>query len=66
MPFSEIMGKFKAGSLHSGSDKGPKVTSRKQAMAIGMSYKTGSKPKHAEGMSGRGRSKASRGFAGLG
>ena len=69
MPFSEIMGKFKAGSLHSGSDKGPKVTSRKQAMAIGMSYKDkkDAKPKHAEGMSGRGRSsKVSRGFAGLG
>ena len=71
MPFSEIMHKLKAGSLHSGSDKGPKVTSRKQAVAIGMSYKNkkgmGSKPKHAEGMSGRGRSsKVSRGFAGLG
>ena len=69
MPFSEIMGKFRKGSLHSGSDKGPKVTSRKQAMAIGMSYRdkknVGSKPKHAEGMSGRGKKKVSRGFASL-
>lgn len=31
------MREFKAGSLHSGSKKGPKVTSRKQAIAIGLS-----------------------------
>lgn len=29
--------KFKMGSLHSGSKKGPKVTSRKQAIAIALS-----------------------------
>ena len=28
---------FKAGKLHSGSKKGPKVKSRKQAIAIGLS-----------------------------
>lgn len=33
----ETMHEFKAGTLHSGSKKGPKVTSRKQAIAIGMS-----------------------------
>ena len=33
------MKEFKAGTLHSGSKKGPKVTSRKQAIAIGMSKK---------------------------
>jgi 23S rRNA G2445 N2-methylase RlmL len=33
----EVMDEFKAGSLHSGSDKGPKVNSRKQAIAIGLS-----------------------------
>ena len=32
-----VMHDFKAGKLHSGSKKGPKVTSRKQAIAIGMS-----------------------------
>lgn len=31
------MGKFKHGTLHSGSKRGPKVTSRKQATAIMLS-----------------------------
>ena len=39
MPASEVMGKFKRGELHSGSKKGPKVTSRKQALAIMMPEK---------------------------
>ena len=37
MPSSEVMGKFKHGKLHSGSKTGKKVTSRKQAIAIGLS-----------------------------
>jgi hypothetical protein len=32
-----IMSEFKAGTLNSGSPTGPKVTSRKQAIAIGLS-----------------------------
>ena len=32
-----VMSEFKHGTLHSGSKKGPKVKSRKQAIAIGMS-----------------------------
>jgi hypothetical protein len=42
----KVMGEFKAGTLHSGSKKGPKVTSRKQAVAIAMSEqrKAGGKP----------------------
>ena len=32
-----VMHEFKAGTLHSGSAKGPKVTSRKQAIAIALS-----------------------------
>lgn len=39
MPSSEVMHKFKHGELHSGSKKGPKVTSRKQAIAIMLSEK---------------------------
>src|SRR5574341_2128471 len=39
MPYQEVMHKFKHGELHSGSKKGPKVTSRKQAIAIMMSEK---------------------------
>lgn len=39
MPFTEVMHKFKHGSLHSGSKKGPKVTNRKQAVAIMLSEK---------------------------
>lgn len=34
---SEVMRKFKAGTLNSGSKKGPKVKSRKQAIAIALS-----------------------------
>ena len=32
-----VMKEFKAGTLNSGSKKGPKVTSRKQAVAIALS-----------------------------
>lgn len=33
----KVMEEFKAGELHSGSKKGPKVTNPKQAVAIGLS-----------------------------
>lgn len=33
----KVMKEWKAGELHSGSKKGPKVTSRKQAIAIALS-----------------------------
>jgi len=33
----KVMGEFKRGSLHSGSKKGPRVTSRRQAVAIALS-----------------------------
>ena len=33
----KVMKEIKAGTLHSGSKKGPKVTSRKQAVAIALS-----------------------------
>lgn len=39
MPSSKVMHEFKEGKLHSGSKKGPKVTDRKQAIAIMMSEK---------------------------
>jgi hypothetical protein len=39
MPFDQVMPKFKAGTLHSGSKAGPKVRSRKQAVAIMLSEK---------------------------
>jgi hypothetical protein len=32
-----VMDEWKSGSLHSGSKKGPKVTSQKQAVAIALS-----------------------------
>jgi len=35
----KTMDEFKHGELHSGSKKGPKVTGRKQAIAIGLSEK---------------------------
>ena len=34
---SKVMHEFKHKSLHSGSKRGPKVTSRKQAVAIALS-----------------------------
>jgi hypothetical protein len=33
----KVMREYKHGKLHSGSKKGPKVKSRKQAVAIGLS-----------------------------
>lgn len=39
MPYQEVMGKFGRGALHSGSKHGPKVTNRKQAIAIMLSEK---------------------------
>lgn len=33
----KVMDEYKEGSLHSGSKKGPQVTSRKQAVAIALS-----------------------------
>lgn len=33
----KVLHEFKEGELHSGSKKGPKVTSRAQAIAIGLS-----------------------------
>ena len=39
MPSSEVMGEYKRGKLHSGSKRGPKVKSRKQAVAIMLSEK---------------------------
>src|SRR5262245_61081974 len=41
----DVMHKFKAGTLHSGSKTGPKVTSRKQAVAIAISESKPSKGK---------------------
>ena len=41
----KVMKEFKAGQLHSGSKKGPTVTSRKQAVAIAMSEAGMSKAK---------------------
>jgi hypothetical protein len=34
---TKVMKEFKEGELHSGSKKGPVVTNRKQAIAIGIS-----------------------------
>ena len=37
MKIEKVMREYKKGQLHSGSKKGPKVTSRKQAVAIALS-----------------------------
>lgn len=41
----KVMKEYKEGKLHSGSKKGPVVTSRKQAIAIAMSEAKMPKPK---------------------
>jgi hypothetical protein len=42
---NKVMKEFKAGSLHSGSKKGPTVNSRKQAIAIALSEASKAKKK---------------------
>lgn len=39
MPSKDVLHKFKRGELRSGSKKGPKVRSKKQAVAIMLSEK---------------------------
>lgn len=41
----KVLGEFKSGTLKSGSKSGPKVTSRKQAVAIALSEAGQSKKK---------------------
>jgi hypothetical protein len=41
----KVMGEYKRGELHSGSKKGPVVTSKKQAIAIALSESGQSKKK---------------------
>lgn len=43
MPWDEVMSKWGKGKLHSGSKKGPKVKSQKQAVAIMLSEKRAAK-----------------------
>jgi len=42
----KVMHEFKAGELHSGSKKGPRVSNRKQAIAIALSEARRSKRKN--------------------
>lgn len=49
----EEMHKFKGGKLHSGSKKGPKVKSREQAIAIGLSESGQSRRDKAESKSAK-------------
>ena len=59
------MHEWKAGKLHSGSEHGPIVESRAQAIAIGMSEQRkmgGGKPGPVQGAIFRARSKSSSGY----
>ena len=48
MPYTEVLHKFKAGKLRSGSKRGPRVRSRKQAIAIMLSEKRAAEGGKAE------------------
>jgi len=48
MPFDQVFKKWKAGKLHSGSKRGPRVTSQKQAVAIYLSEKRAAQNGKAE------------------
>ena len=48
MPWDQVLHKFKEGNLHSGSDNGPKVSNRKQAVAIMLSEKRKAKAGNKE------------------
>lgn len=43
MPSEDVLHKYKHGTLHSGSKRGPKVKSRKQAIAIMLSERRAEK-----------------------
>ena len=45
----KVMGEFKRGTLHSGSKKGPQVSSRKQAVAIALSEQRRAKARGKRG-----------------
>lgn len=51
MPYEQVMSKFKRNELHSGSKSGPKVTNRKQAIAIMLSEKRSNKKEYHTGPS---------------
>lgn len=46
MPWDEVMTKFKAGKLHSGSKSGPEVKNKAQAVAIMLHEKGSSKSEY--------------------
>lgn len=56
MPYDEVMHKWKAGTLRSGSKSGPKVKSQKQAVAIMLSEKRAAARGKSEYKSRRGKS----------
>ena len=45
----KVMHEFRVGTLHSGSKKGPRVTSRKQAIAIALSEQQRAKSRGKRG-----------------
>lgn len=56
MPYDEVMHKWKSGELHSGSKRGPKVSSQKQAVAIMLSEKRKAGAGRSEYRSRKGKS----------
>ncbi len=60
MPYDEVLHKFKAGTLHSGSKSGPQVKNRKQAIAIMLSEKRAAQGGKTEYQSAGQRMKAKR------
>lgn len=57
MPSSEVMHKWKAGQLHSGSKRGPVVKNQKQAIAIMLSERRAEKKGKLDRKGGRKRNR---------
>lgn len=62
MPWDQVMHKFKEGTLHSGSKKGPLARSRDQAIAIMLSEKRKAQGGKKEYQSKKGKKRPSAKF----
>jgi hypothetical protein len=60
MPYDQVMHKFSVGALHSGGPNGPRVRTRRQAIAIMLSEKRKAEEGKEEYQPGTGKSRLHR------